>query len=100
MTQAERNFRMYSRMCLLIAKHGQIGMGIDYPTALQRYYYWRLRYLGADRTGLTFDTCVWISKRESERLHRISRTELSEYDFHRYCMKVQWERNYNWYKGM
>lgn len=94
MTQAERYYRMYDRMCTLIANHGIIGMGIDYSTALRRCYYWKLRFLGADRTGLTFDTCVWISKRESERLHRITRTELPEYDFVRYCKKVRWERDH------
>lgn len=100
MTQAERNFRMYDRMCLLIAKHGQIGMGIDYSTALVRCYYWKLISRGLDETGLSYDTCAWINKREKARLYRIMRTDWPEYAFHRYCMKVQWERNYNWYKGM
>lgn len=94
MTQSERNYRRYDRMCTLIAIHGSIGIGIDYSTALQRLYYWKLRFMGFTRTGLTYETCVWINKREDERKNRIKRTELTESEFHRHCEKTRWERGY------
>ncbi len=94
MTQAERYYRMYERMCTLIANHGTIGMGIDYSTALRRCYFWKLSSRGYNETGLRVDTCEWIDKRESERLHRITRTELPEQDFHRYCEKVRFEKGW------
>lgn len=94
MTQAERYYRMYDRMRTLIAVHGQIGIGIDYGTCLQRCYYWQLVLQGFTATGLTYDTCRWLTKRETQRLNRIKRTELPEYDFVRYCKKVRRERDH------
>ncbi len=93
MTQAERYYRMYNRMCTLIANHGII-VGIDYSTALQRCYYWKLISRGFDETGLSYDTCAWINKREKARLYRIKRTDWTESAFHRYCEKVRWERDH------